>query len=125
MGWAEKMLDRLHGGTMITKLIGAATLFSAGTILLTGTPTIAATRVTTQGQGASLTMAGSCGGDAKKDDTAAKKDGSCGKDAKAKKDGSCGKDKKAKMAKKDGSCGKDGSCSKDMKDKKDAEAAKK
>ena len=103
---------------MITKLIGAATLFGTSAILLTGTPTIAATPLT-RGESPAITMAGDCGAkDAKKDDAAKpKKDGSCGKDGscskdmKAKKDGSCGKDKKAK---KDGSCGKgkkEGSCS--------------
>jgi len=104
---------------MITRLIGAATLFSAGAILLTGTPDFAATPVAFHGAGAAVGLAGGCGGqDTKKDDAAkdtkaapakAKKEGSCGKD------GSCGKSKKGG---KDGSCGKDkkdGSCGKDKK----------
>ncbi len=116
---------------MITKLIGVATLFTAGSLMASGSTTIAATPVHSFGAEAALTQAGECGAkDAKDQDKAPAKakdgkakDGSCGKgscgskDKKAKKDGSCGKDKKAH---KDGSCGKDhkdGSCGKDKEKK--------
>ena len=104
---------------MITKLIGVATLFTAGSLMAGGSPTMGATPVQSFGAEAALTQAGDCGSkDAKEDGKGSEKpkadkakDGSCGKgscgskDKKAKKDGSCGsKDKKAK---KDGSCGKD------------------
>jgi hypothetical protein len=95
---------------MNTRLIGAATLFAAGSLLSAGTPTLGATPVDSAGNNAELALAGcgsgSCGSkDGKTDEKAkdakkGKKDGSCGKDKK--KDGSCGKDHK-----KDGSCGKD------------------
>ena len=115
---------------MITKLIGVATLFTAGSLMAAGSPTVGATPVQSFGAEAALTQAGECGSkDAKEDGKASEKskadkakDGSCGKgscgskDKKAKKDGSCGKDKKAH---KDGSCGKDkkeGSCGKDKKE---------
>lgn len=114
---------------MFTKLIGAASLFAAGTILTAGPTTLGATPVTPFGADAAFTQAGECGAkDAQDPKTADKapakakdakaKDGSCGKgscgskDKKAKKDGSCGKDKK------EASCGKDkkeGSCGKDKK----------
>ena len=114
---------------MITKLIGVATLFTAGSLMAGGSPTVGATPVQSFGAEAALTMAGECGAkDAKEDGKAPEKakagkakDGSCGKgscgskDKKAKKDGSCGKDKK------EGSCGKDkkeGSCGKDKGEKK-------
>lgn len=107
---------------MFTKLIGAATLFTAGSLMAGGSATVGATPVEAFGAEAALTQAGECGAkDAKeagkttdkaKDGKA--KDGSCGK-------GSCGsKDKKEKKDKKakDGSCGKDhkeGSCGKEKK----------
>jgi len=123
---------------MFTKLIGAATLFTAGSLMAGGSATVGATPVTSFGAEAAFTQAGECGAKEGKEEgkTPAKtkdakaKDGSCGKgscgskdkkDAKAK-DGSCGKgscgskDKKEKKA--DGSCGKDkkeGSCGKDKK----------
>jgi uncharacterized low-complexity protein len=113
---------------MITKLIGVATLFTAGSLMAGGSPTVGATPVQSFGAEAALTQAGDCGSkDAKEDGKASEKpkadkakDGSCGKGScgskdvkKAKKDGSCGKDKK------EGSCGKDkkdGSCGKDKKE---------
>lgn len=107
---------------MFTKLIGAATLFTAGSLMAGGSATVGATPVEAFGAEAALTQAGECGAkDAKeagkstdkaKDGKA--KDGSCGK-------GSCGsKDKKEKKDKKakDGACGKDhkeGSCGKEKK----------
>ena len=114
---------------MFTKLIGAATLFTAGSLMAGGSTTVGATPVQTFGAEAAFTQAGECGAkDAKEAKETGKapakakdgkaKDGSCGKgscgskDKKAKKDGSCGKDKK------EGSCGKDkkeGSCGKDKK----------
>jgi hypothetical protein len=106
---------------MITKLIGAATLFAAGSLVAGGPATIGVTPVEAFGNEATLTMAGSCGSgekdakDAGKASEKAKagkaKDGSCGK-------GSCGKDMKHKKEKKDGACGKDkkeASCGKDKK----------
>jgi hypothetical protein len=116
---------------MITKLIGAATLFAAGSLMAGGPATVGATPVEAFGSEAAFTQAGDCGSkdtkDAKEDGKAPAKakdgkakDGSCGKGScgskdvkKAKKDGSCGKDKK------DGSCGKDkkeASCGKDKKE---------
>ena len=115
---------------MFTKLIGAATLFTAGSLMAGGTATVGATPVQAFGAEAALTQAGECGAkegkeegkthdkakdgktkdgkeegktqDKAKDGKA--KDGKA-KDGKAKdgkaKDGSCGKDKK------DGSCGAD------------------
>jgi uncharacterized low-complexity protein len=106
---------------MFTKLIGAATLFAAGSLAAGGSPFVGATAVEPFSGEAALGQVGSCGAqdakapkedakapkeDAKapakaKDDKA--KDGSCGK-------GSCGsKDMKEDMKKdkKDGSCGKD------------------
>ena len=116
---------------MITKLIGAATLFTAGSFLGAGAPTIGATAVEGFSAASAFTMTGSCGASGSKDEGKAPdkaKDGSCGKgscgskDKKAKKDGSCGKGScgsKDKKAKKDGSCGKDkkeASCGKDKKE---------
>ena len=104
---------------MITKLIGAATLFAAGSLMAGNSTSLGATPLEPFSNEAALSQAGSCsGGEAKEEGKAPAKgkegkakDGSCGKgscgskDKKAKKDGSCGsKDKKAK---KDGSCGKD------------------
>lgn len=114
---------------MITKLIGAASLFAAGSLMTAGPATVGATPVQPLGAEAALTQAGECGSKDTKDPKEAgkapakakdgkAKDGSCGKgscgskDKKMKKDGSCGKDKK------DGSCGKDkkeGSCGADKK----------
>jgi len=112
---------------MFTKLIGAATLFAAGSLMAAGPATIGATPVEAFGAEAALTQAGECGAkDAKEEGKAPakakdgkSKEGSCGKGScgskdtkKAKKDGSCGKDKK------DASCGKDkkeASCGKDKK----------
>ncbi|WP_243318857.1 hypothetical protein [Geothrix paludis] len=108
---------------MITKLIGAATLFAAGSLVAGAPATLGAVSVEPFGADAALSTAAGCGAKDAKDEgkAAAKdakaKDGSCGK-------GSCGsKDAKAKKGAKDGSCGK-GSCgSKDP--KKDAPADKK
>ncbi len=92
---------------MNTRLIGAATLFTAGSLLSAGTTTLGAKAVEPAGGNAQLALAGcgssGCGSsDAKTDDKAkdmkkGKKDGSCGKDHK--KDGSCGKDHKKGDAK--------------------------
>lgn len=103
---------------MITKLVGAATLFAAGSLVAGGSTAVTATPVSAFGSEAALSQAGDCGAkdakpDAKeaaktKDAKEAKgkaKDGGCGggggcgnpdmkKDQKAKKEGSCGKDKK-------------------------------
>ncbi|WP_243295424.1 hypothetical protein [Geothrix mesophila] len=108
---------------MITKLIGAATLFAAGSLVAGAPATLGATSVEPFGADAALSTAAGCGAKDAKDEgkapakDAKAKDGSCGK-------GSCGsKDAKAKKGSKDGSCGK-GSCgSKDS--KKDAPADKK
>lgn len=102
---------------MITKLTGAATLFTAGALFIAGSPQLGATPVAATGAAPSLTLAGQCGSkdmgpQAPKDTKApAKKekakDGSCGKGTcgskdlkKGQKQGSCGKDKK------EASCGK-------------------
>lgn len=113
---------------MITKLIGAATLFAAGSLVAGAPATLGATSVEPFGADAALSTAAGCGAkDAKDEGKAPAKDAKA-KDAKAK-DGSCGKgscgskDAKAKKGSKDGSCGK-GTCgSKDP--KKDAPADKK
>jgi hypothetical protein len=110
---------------MITRLVGAATLFAAGSLVAGTSTTVAATPVSAFGSETALTQAGDCGSkdakpDAKapaktKDAKEAKgkaKEGGCGggggcgsadmkKDQKDKKEGSCGKDKK------EGSCGKE------------------
>ncbi len=113
---------------MFTKLMGAATLFTAGSLMAGGTTTVGATPIQAFGAEAALTQAGECGTKEGKEEGKApakakdgkSKDASCGKgtcgskDKKGKKEGSCGKDKKAK----DGSCGKDhkdGSCGKEKK----------
>jgi len=111
---------------MNNKLIGIATLFTAGTVVMGGAPTLGA-RTLDLGTSASTLVAAGCGSDAKDGDKAApdkaKKDGSCGK-------GTCSaamKDKKAAKTKKDGSCGKgkkDASCGKDKKDAPPAEDKK-
>ena len=110
---------------MFTKLIGAATLFAAGSLVAGTSHAVGATTVEPFAAEAALTQAGDCASKDKKEEgkTPAKakdgkaKDGSCGagtcgsKDSKkAKKDGSCGKDKKDAAGtkdKKEGSCGKD------------------
>jgi uncharacterized low-complexity protein len=112
---------------MFTKLIGAATLFAAGSLLAGSSSTLGATPIESISAESAFTQAGECSAKEGKEEGKAPakgkdgkaKDGSCGK-------GSCGsKDKKEKKA--DGSCGK-GSCgSKDKKegscgkDKKEAE----
>ncbi len=103
---------------MFTKLIGAATLFAAGSLMASGPVTVGATPIDAFGAEAALTQAGECGAkDAKEEGKAPAK----AKEAKAK-DGSCGKgscgSKDVKKHKKEGSCGKDkkdGSCGKDKK----------
>jgi hypothetical protein len=107
---------------MFTKLIGAATLFTAGSLMAGTTATVGATTVEPFGAEAAFTQAGECGAkEAKEDGKAPAKDAKA-KSAKAK-DGSCGKgscgSKDMKKGKKDGSCGKDkkyGSCGKDKKE---------
>ena len=104
---------------MITKLIGAATLFTAGSLMAGTSTAVGATRIDTLGTEAALSQAGDCGTKEAKEEgkapakakDAKAKEGSCGKGScgskdmkKDKKDGSCGKDKKDK---KEGSCGKD------------------
>jgi hypothetical protein len=105
---------------MITKLVGAATLFAAGSLVAGGSTTVAASPVSPIGSENALSQAGDCGSkDAKPDsktpaktkDSKAKgkeaKEGGCGGGGgcgspdmkKDKKEGSCGKDKKE--AKKD------------------------
>jgi hypothetical protein len=126
-GAARRLLPRVcpQEDSMITKLVGAATLFAAGSLMAGGSTVVAATPVGAFGSEAALNQAGDCGAkDAKpgakdaaktKDTKEAKgkaKDGGCGggggcgsadmkKDQKGKKEGSCGKDKK------EGSCGKE------------------
>jgi len=101
---------------MISRLVGAATLFTAGSLMAGAPPALGATPLHGTGSGNAAWVMAGCGSDQKDDKGEAKpakaKDGSCGKgscgsqDPKgAKKDGSCGKDKM--HAKKDGSCGKD------------------
>lgn len=103
---------------MITKLIGAATLFAAGSLVAGAPAALGAASVEPFGAEAALRTAANCGAKDAKDEGKAP-----AKDAKAK-DGSCGgKDAKAKKGAKEGSCGK-GTCgSKDP--KKDAPADKK
>lgn len=98
---------------MITKLIGATTLFAAGSLMAAGSATIGATPVEAFGAEAAFTQTGGCGTqDAKeagkapakaqegKAKEAKAKDGSCGK-------GSCGSKDMKKDKKKEGSCGKE------------------
>lgn len=109
---------------MITKLVGVAGLFAAGSFLAAGPATMGATPVQAGAEATFTLPQDGKDKDAKDAKAPAKtkdgkaKEGSCGKgscgskDKKAKKDGSCGKDKK------EGSCGKDkkeGSCGKDKK----------
>jgi hypothetical protein len=75
---------------MITKLIGAATLFAAGSLMGGGSTVVAATPIGAIGTEATLTQAGDRGAEEPKEEAKAK-DGSCGKD---KKEASCGADKK-------------------------------
>jgi uncharacterized low-complexity protein len=118
-----------HGGFMFTKLIGATTLFAAGSLLAGGSTSVGATAVEPFSGEAALSQAGSCGAQESKESkeegkAPAKtkegkaKDGSCGK-------GSCGSKDVKKGKAKDGSCGK-GSCgSKDSKkDKKEGSCGK-
>ena len=121
-----------HGDNMISKLIGTATLFAAGTLMAGGPASLGAIHVEAFGAEAALSQAGDCGAkdakeDAKapahaKDDKA--KDASCGKgscgskDVKAKKGTKTAKDAKCGKDKKDASCGKDkkeASCGADKK----------
>lgn len=107
---------------MFTKLIGAATLFTAGSLMAGPVATVGATAVEPFSAEAAFTQAGECGAkEAKEEGKAPAKDAKA-KSAKAK-DGSCGKgscgSKDMKKGKKDGSCGKDkkdGSCGKDKKE---------
>ena len=113
---------------MISKLIGTATLFAAGTLMAGGPASFGAIHVEAFGAEAALTQAGDCGAkDAKEDAKATAKDdkvkdascgkGSCGsKDVKTKKGAKTGKDAKCGKDKKEASCGKDkkeASCGKD------------
>lgn len=112
---------------MITKLIGAATLFAAGSLAAGAPATLGATAVEPFGADPALSAAGSCGAQAQekkeegqapakaKGKEAKGKEGSCGK-------GSCGS-KDAKKGHKEGSCGK-GSCG-SKEPKKDATPEKK
>jgi len=104
---------------MITKLVGAATLFAAGSLVAGGSTTVTATPVSAFGSEAALSQAGDCGAKDAKPDAKAPAKTKEAKDAKGKvKDGGCGggggcgsadmkKDKKDKKDKKEGSCGKD------------------
>jgi uncharacterized low-complexity protein len=112
---------------MFTKLIGAATLFAAGSLAAGGSPFVGATAVEPFSGEAALGQVGSCGAqDAKapKEDAKAPKE-----DAKAPKEDAKAPAKAKDDKAKDGSCGK-GSCgSKDMKedmkkDKKDGSCGK-
>ncbi len=98
---------------MFTKLIGAATLFTAGSLMAGSSTAVGATPVEPFGGESVVSAAGSCGSQEPKDEGKAPakakedkakeakedkaKDGSCGsKDAKkGQKEGSSGKDKKA------------------------------
>jgi hypothetical protein len=106
---------------MITKLMGAATLFAAGSLMAGSSAAVGATPVESFGAEAALTQAGSCGAQDAKDEGKAPakakeskaKEGSCGKGScgskdakKGHKEASCGS-KESKKDKKDGSCGKD------------------
>ncbi|MDR3683480.1 MAG: hypothetical protein P4L11_07115 [Geothrix sp.] len=106
---------------MFTKLIGAATLFTAGSLMAGSSTAVGATPVEPFGGETVLSAAGSCGSQEPKGEGQAPakakegkaKDGSCGKGScgskdvkKGHKDGSCGS-KDAKKGHKDGSCGKD------------------
>jgi uncharacterized low-complexity protein len=109
---------------MFTKLIGAATLFTAGSLMAGSSPSIGATPVPSFSGEATLAVAGGCGSqdskEAKDESKAPAKakegkaaDGSCGKGScgskdskKAPKEASCGS-KDAKKDKKEGSCGAD------------------
>ncbi len=107
---------------MFTKLIGAATRFTAGSLMAGSSTAVGATSVEPFRAGAALSTAGSCESQDPKEAKdegkapAKAKDGSCGK-------GSCGS-KDAKKGQKDASCGsqdmkkgkKEGSCGKDTKD---------
>ena len=116
---------------MFTKLIGAATLFTAGSLMAGSSTSVGATSVESFSAGTVLAQAG-CGSQEPKDEGKAPakategkaKDGSCGKGScgskdvkKGQKDASCGS-KDAKKEKKEGSCGKDkkeASCGADKK----------
>ena len=110
-----------HGGFMITKLIGAATLFAAGSLVAGGSTLVGATAVEPFSSEAAFTMAGSCGAQESKDPKGDGKAPAKAKEGKAK-EGSCGKgscgSKDTKKVKKEASCGKDkkeASCGKDKK----------
>ena len=116
---------------MITKLVGAATLFAAGSLVAGGSTTVAATPVSPFGSENALSQAGDCGSkDAKPDAKGDSKAPAKAKDPKAKgkeaKEGGCGGgggcgSHDMKKDKKEGSCGKDkkeGSCGKDKKEEK-------
>jgi len=75
---------------MFTKLIGAATLFTAGSLMAGGTTTVGATPVQAFGAEAALTQVGECGAKEGKEE-GTKQDKA--QDGKAK-DASCGKEKK-------------------------------
>jgi uncharacterized low-complexity protein len=114
---------------MFTKLVGAATLFAAGSLMTGSSTSLGATPIEPFSGEAALTHAGTCGAQESKESKDEGKAPAKAKDGKAK-DGSCGKgscgSKDVKKAKKEGSCGKGGSCgSKDMKkDKKDGSCGK-
>ncbi|MBI4911673.1 MAG: hypothetical protein HY823_02950 [Acidobacteria bacterium] len=99
---------------MITKLISAATLFTAGSLAAGSSAQLGATPVPSPGSDSALMLAGGCGTKGSEGSCGKKEgsEGSCGKDKGTKaKEGTCGKEKaKAKDGKhKEGSCGK-GSC---------------
>lgn len=75
---------------MFTKLIGAATLFTAGSLMAGGTATVGATPVQAVGAEAALTQAGECGAKEGKEEGKAPAKAKNGKA----KDASCGKGKK-------------------------------
>lgn len=100
---------------MITKLVGAATLFAAGSLVAGGSATVAATPVSAFGSENALTQAGDCGSKDTKPDSKAPAKGKDAKEAKGKakaKEGGCGGgggcgSPGMKKDKKEGSCGKD------------------
>lgn len=86
---------------MITKLIGAATLFAAGS-LVAGPATLGVRALDTRSSEAALGHAGGCGAKEEGKPAEKGKEGGCGKAAtKEKKEAG----KEAKKEKKDGGCG--------------------
>lgn len=103
---------------MITKLISAATLFTAGSLAAGSSAQLGATPVPSPGSDSALMLAGGCGTKGSEGSCGKKEgsEGSCGKDKGTKaKEGTCGKHKGAKA--KEGTCGKEKAKAKDGKHK--------